>query len=144
MITIQASGNCNFAYVTGLRNYTGVPQDAMAELLTTPHNHYSYYSTVAKPAGPPTFRKPMNGFYLFAQGSEDNTKNDPYAPDFKAFIEREGLGEVHAHTAKNPQHSGKTGILYVWTINHDACATWWKKNVQAKHKKSADIKKEIK
>lgn len=91
----------------------------MLDLLTVPRSIYS------KPYTPDTYRKPSAGMYLFAQESDEKTDNIPYGPQFRAFIESNGLGEVTSHVAKNPLHYNRTGILYVWIINQDACSKWW-------------------
>lgn len=138
-VAIQCSGNCNFSYITGL-SYGDTPESAMAQVLSLPKDPWTPQKTGVAPG----YKAPTCGMYLFAQGSEDNTKTKPYAPAFKAYIESEGLGTVTEHPAKNPLHGWKLGILYVWTVNHEACAAWWKKHVQEPYQKGLTIKKEVK
>jgi hypothetical protein len=136
-VYITNSGNCNFAYISGLCYFTKTPEQAMAGVLTIPVS--SYYTKPVKPG----YRIPQSGMYLFAQGSEDPVKTNPYAPNFRAYIEQEGLGSVTEISANNPLHNGKVGILYVWVINREACEAWWKKHVG--NKKDVDaVKKEVK
>ena len=139
MIRIDPSGNCNFAYISGLRAYLDDMPSAMAYVLTTPPDYYS-----RNKSGLPTYRQPFNGMYLFAQGSEDPVKDRPYAHRFKAFIEENKLGEVHElPPVPNPQHANKKGILFVWILDHKACAKWWNENVLKPHKSNEKIRKEV-
>src|SRR4051812_47893008 len=141
---INASGNCNFAYVTGLRTYLDCPEQAMADLLTVPKSSYYWSSPAQADKSKPTYRAPANGMYLFAQGSEDSIKTNPYAHTFMAFIEFNELGAVfEIPPVANPAHNNKPGILFVWAIDHAACKAWWKKNVLDVATKKDKIKDEV-
>lgn len=119
------SGNCNFNYLTGLYYHKDTPELAMASVLTIPPNPYPQPKTPV----PPAYHKPSCGMYLFAQDSDSDVKTNPYGPNFKAYIEKEGLGTVTEIAANNPLHGCRVGILYVWKINQEACANWWNQNV---------------
>jgi hypothetical protein len=133
MISISASGNCNFKYVTGLRNYEqGNPVAIMKDVLTAPPNGYDLFNT-RKKNDPPVYNNPSCGMYLFAQGSDDDPVKMPYAREFKELIERDGLGKVvEIEPVPNPLHSGHKGQLFVWIIDHAACRSWWERNVLSK------------
>lgn len=148
-ITVTGSGNCNFAYITGLQAHLKAPEVAMAEVLTARTDYYGYQ----KPKdAKPEYKTPAGGMFLFAQGSEDSVRTKPYAPQFKKFIEESSLGIVHElPPVKNPLHNNKVGILFVWIIDHEACRVWWHTNVLAKweaaqavSKDKDKIKKEVK
>jgi hypothetical protein len=128
-IIITSSGNCNFAYLTGLR-HSDTPELAMREALTNPtDNGYGVFAP--KKADPePMYRTPSHGMYLFAQGSDDPVAERPYAPSFKTYIEEQGLGTVHEMPpVPNRMHGNQPGILFIWIINHEACAKWWMEKV---------------
>jgi hypothetical protein len=155
MITIANIGNCNVSYISGLRNYLNDPEGAMLDLLTAKpsygHN-YDYASNKQQLPGK-SFRKGLNGIYLFAQGSDDSVGNNSYAAQFKDFIEQNGLGKITGDSGqvKNVQHNNKCGRLYMWVINWSACKKWWAKktNKQTAAAKAdsdaviADLKEEI-
>ena len=137
-ISISASGNCNFSYITGL-SYGYEPTEAgmrkvLFHTLTTPEYRYDRYGQ-ASVKTKPTYRAPSGGIYLFAQGSEDPVSTKPYAHNFKKVIEVEKLGQViECPPAPNPRHGGKPGILFIWIIDHKACAAWWAKQLKKKAK----------
>lgn len=128
-ITITSSGNCNFAYLSGLRHYS-TPDEALRVALTEPQDN-GYGVFAPKNADPePRYRTPSPGMYLFAQGSDDPVTEKPYAPAFKAYVEEQGLGTVHEMPpVPNRMHGNAPGILFIWIINHAACAKWWIANV---------------
>ena len=122
------SGNCNFQYLSGLRPNLNKPELSMEETLTVRRDYY-----YGKPKDVPLYNAPQGGMYLFAQGSEDSVKSKPYGPQFKKYIEDNGLGKVYEiDPVPNPQHNNRVGILFVWIINHEACRVWWHANVLAK------------
>jgi hypothetical protein len=143
---IQASANCNFNYIEGLSGYEGKAENAMKIVLSQPNDSYSQYNYTTDryevPGKTPTYRDPNCGLYLFAQGSEHSAKTKPYAPDFKKFIEENGLGTVSEHPAANPRHNNKIGILFVWVIDHAACKKWFQKNVLDPYNKAQEKKKQ--
>jgi hypothetical protein len=122
MASIVQSGNCNFAYITHLRGSTA--EESMKSVFSA----VPVYG-MSKDVCPP-YRPPTQGMFLFAQGSEDPVKTDPYAPKFKQYIETHGLGTVFEHPpVPNPQHANKPGILFVWIVNRDACHQWYLEHV---------------
>ena len=144
-IQVTNSGNCNFAYVTGLGSHDCNPYEMMKELLTVPRNAYGYWASgkvIKEPS--PNYREPQGGMYLFAQGSEDPVSLRPYAPKFKEYIEEHKLGTViECPPVPNPLHYGKIGILFVWIIDHKACRDWWSNYVMTPWKKEQEMKKEV-
>jgi hypothetical protein len=127
-----SSGNCNFQYLSGLAAYLNKPNVALVHILTTPakdEGRYAY-ANVAYMGAEPKYAGTAYAMYLFAQGSEDPIKLRPYGPQLKETIEANGLGQVmDCGPAPNLMHNKKPGVLYVWKIDHAACAKWWDVNV---------------
>lgn len=123
-ITPMVTGNCNFQYITNLRFEYPKMRAALRQLFTGPENRFAA-------EGKPRFLKPTCGMYLFAQGSDDSVKTRPYAHRFKTLIEKFKLGEViEIQPVANPLHNNRKGILFVWIIDHKACAAWWRKEMK--------------
>jgi hypothetical protein len=144
------SGNCNFQYISALKSYLGKPEVALIHILTAPHRGAGYaYGAVAPSKGAkPVYASTQYAMYLFAQGSEDSITLKPYGPQLKNTIEAAGLGVVlDCGPAPNLLHNNKPGILYVWKVDHAACAKWWKVNVYGEWEKretlyNAEVAKE--
>ena len=130
MVYIRSSGNCNWTYIDNLSFYRPYSLDEMEKALfdtlsTRASAGYDMLKHV--PVVSYTYKKPTGGMMLFAQGSEDPAGEKPYGPNFKAAIEKHGLGSVtEIGPVPNPMHAGKIGILYVWIVDHAACQAWWK------------------
>lgn len=126
-IAIYSTGNCNFNYIDYLSSFDANDMvGAMKDLLTQPVCAYP----APKVPPRPVYRGPTGGMFLFAQSSEHKTKDRPYGPNFKYLIENAGLGKViEIEPVSNPLHNNKKGILYVWIMDHIACANWWRTNV---------------
>lgn len=129
-IAIQPSGNCNFSYVTHLKSYG--PDNmrlALFHIFTNKYQSLNFdWNGNAKPAAPqkPVYQAPAGGMFLFAQGSDDSPRINPYARNLQELIEELGLGQViKCPGAPNPLHGGNKGVLYVWIIDHTAARTWW-------------------
>lgn len=122
-------GNCNITYIDGLRSYNYKDMaPAMKDLLTAPS--YGNYGFDKPAKSKPTFYQLTQGIILFAQGSEDSIKTNPYAHAFKKFIEDNGLGVVtETPPAPNPGHNRKPGYLFAWVLNPYAMRNWWDKHV---------------
>lgn len=123
MIHFCPSGNCNFQYISGLRNYYPSPgmKAVLQEVFTMPKNGYTKI---------PVFRNPQCAFLIFAQGSEDPISVRPYAPKLKKLIEKYDLGDVwESAPGKNPLHCNKPGIMFVWHLDYDRIKQWWNENV---------------
>jgi hypothetical protein len=149
-ITIAGSGNCNFAYLTGLANYSAERSElALKHALTGPiTKHDSWGRPLATFAAPEPRYLPY-GMLLFAQGSTTPISENPYAPRFMQEILKAGLGKVIEHEpVPNIVHGGMPGVLFVWIINHTARRIWWEVNVRQAHAAAerntlSTIKKEI-
>lgn len=140
-----ASGNCNFAYATGIREYVGRPEVAIGHMLTVSAATFTRLDNRVIPEL--RYNKPHNGIYLFAQGSKDPVSTRPYAKQLAAAIKYYGLGKVvEIGPVLNPQHTNRPGWLYVWHINEPACRKWWTHNVlnQKRLLSSMLVKKEKK
>lgn len=153
-ITITASNNCNFNYISGLATHWEIDKtmiSALKDLLTsTPRIVYSPYGKTST-AKSPVYRHVTGGMYLFAQGSEHNIDKMPYANVFKTLIEEHKLGKViECDPVPNALHGGKPGILFVWILDKNKMHKWWKINVEKpyialqKTEVKAEIKSDIK
>ena len=133
-IQITGSGNCNFAYVTGVRTYGYTEiglHTALQHLFTGVHPSYSWSSVPPKDSKP-AWRGINCGAYIFAQGSEDNIVVNPYAPNLAELIIKLGLGEItKVGPIPNSLHMMKPGYMFIWVIDHKACLAWWQANVLA-------------
>ncbi len=133
MAYIYQSQNCNFSYIEALSNDN--PEYNLIQILTKP----PVWNAPVNPNAPKEYKPPTCGMFLFAQGSEHPVDLQPYAPNFKKYIESEKLGTViELPPVPNRLHNDKPGILFVWIIDHDALANWWK----SKHKKTKKVNKE--
>lgn len=119
LLGFQYSGNCNFQYFTGLRNYEKNSEMALFHALSRATVDLDGY-----PNGY-AYRKPESGMYLFARDSDSELT---YARGLADLINSLELGVASEHIAKNPRHNNRNGILYVWIINTEACEKWWKEN----------------
>lgn len=125
---LYATGNCNFGYVDGLRGYKDKPDEFLQQVLSQPKTYD--YATNSYKTGPLIYKTISSGMLMFAHGSEDKQDENPYAANFKKYLEEQQLGQViQLPPVPNPLHMNKVGIVYVWIVNHAACYAWWQKRM---------------
>lgn len=142
---MTGTGNCNVAIWDGLSTFSPYTKerslDALWDMTTTyaedfgfPSNAYGGFGRIV--GGRAEHKTPMNGIWLFAQGSEHAITTQPYGPNLKQLIEELQLGKViESGPAPNPYHQRKPGVLYMWVIDHTAVKRWW----EEEHKRRLTI-----
>lgn len=130
-IVLTPSGNCNFAYLSGLRNYKHENMlPAMKHALSSPDTGIknSWSGTYV----PVAYRSSYAGMWLFAQESNDETlRTNPYGPAFADLIEKLRLGQViRLPGVPNVQHHNMKGYVFAWIRDTKASNAWWIENVQ--------------
>lgn len=135
-ITINGTGNCNIAYISGFGTYKptveGMTQ-ALVDFFTNPPDRYNQNQNAA-----PTLRVLSAGIYYFAQGSEDPVETKPYGPILRRLIAHHKLGSVIATPpVPNILHGNKPGIMYVWILNRENYKKWWERYTKIQAVRSA-------
>ncbi len=127
---LKAMGSCVVKEITGLANST--PENALLQFCQKVEDHwYNYETNLSVLKG----RMALNAFYVFTgcvekgMFSSDAYGGVSYAPNFKAFLEREGLGVViETERKENPLYAPPHKVqVFVWSPNHERLQAWWEK-----------------
>ncbi len=142
-LSVQASGNCNFAYMTGLRSYRTKDMPDVVAWIFGQRKGDDIWGNKPDIRTKPTISLPTYGILIFAQGSEDDIKKMPYAPEFRDYILENSLGTViETGGIPNYLHNNKEGYMYAWSIDRKAVTKWFEEHVVAPWEKEDKKKKE--